>query len=236
MKVAVFYNSARKGSTWNSTEIFLKALSNLQTVEVDRYDLSQTMTQFCHGCFKCIEKGEALCPHRAQVQVVADSILDADLVILTSPVYGMDVSAQVKNLLDHLCFMWLSHRPEPQMFHTLGLTVVTSAGAGLKHATKTLQNSLRFWGVKKTYSIKVPVAASSWETVKPEVKAKLEKRLYLLAEQVAYDYSRGAKLKGNLFRGVMFRIMRQMHQKNDWNLVDRGHWESHGWLIGEKPF
>ena len=236
MKVAVFYNSSRKGSTWHSTELFLKALSNLQTVDIERYDLSQAMTQFCHGCFKCIEKGESQCPHRTQVAVMADSLLAADLIILTSPVYGMDVSAQVKNLLDHLCYMWLSHRPEPQMFHTLGLSVVTSAGAGLNHATKTLQNSLKFWGVKKTYSMKLPVAASSWDTVKPETKAKMEKRMYLLAEQVAFDYSRGTKLRGNLFRDMMFRMMRRMHQKNDWNLLDRGHWENHGWLIGERPF
>lgn len=236
MKVAVIYNSARKGSTWHSTELFIKSLSNLQPTQVERFDLSQTMPQFCHGCFKCIEKGENLCPHREQVSVIAAAIMDADLVILTSPVYGMDVSAQVKNLLDHMCFMWLSHRPEPKMFNVLGISVVTSAGAGLNHATKTLQNSLKFWGVKKTYQVKLPTAASSWEAVKPEKKAKLEKQLELLAEKVAFDFASGQKLRGNLFRAFMFRAMRQMHKKNDWNLVDREHWENHGWLIGEKPF
>jgi len=55
----------------------------------------------------------------------------------------------MKALPDHLCFMWMSHRPHPAMFSKVGLTISTTAGAGLSHTAKTLRNSLTFWDVRR---------------------------------------------------------------------------------------
>ena len=82
----------------------------------------------------------------AAVTPLVRAVLDADLIVLTSPVYGLDVTGQMKAFIDHLCFMWISHRPNPQMFSTIGLTVVTTAGAGLKHATKNVEELLDLLG------------------------------------------------------------------------------------------
>jgi len=34
----------------------------------------------------------------------------------------------------------------------------------------------------------------------------------------------------------MFSMMRTMHKKNDWALLDKKHWEDMGWLGKERPW
>ncbi len=55
------------------------------------------------------------------------------------------------------------------MFQTVGVIVTTTAGAGLGHTAKTIQNSLKFWGVKKIFSYRKAVNALKWSEV-PEEK------------------------------------------------------------------
>jgi multimeric flavodoxin WrbA len=104
-------------------------------------------------------------PARLVQKPIVDAVTQSDLVILTSPVYGFDVSGQMKALIDHLCFMWMSHRPNPMMFNKIGLTVATTAGAGLGHTAKTMKNSLTYWGVKKVFSYNNRVSAMKWGDV-----------------------------------------------------------------------
>jgi NAD(P)H-dependent FMN reductase len=99
----------------------------------------------------CFLNGEDTCPHASFTKPIIEAMAGADLIILTSPVYAMDVSGQMKALLDHLCFMWMSHRPDLRMFDKVGVTVSTTAGAGLGHAAKTLKNCLVFLGVKRVF-------------------------------------------------------------------------------------
>ena len=72
---------------------------------------------------------------------------EADLIILTSPVYVYHVTAPMKNFLDHQGHRWMVHRPRPEMFHKQAVCISTAAGAGMKSTNKDMQDSLFFWGV-----------------------------------------------------------------------------------------
>ena len=141
------------------------------------------MPHFCNGCFSCFYNGEDTCPHAPFVTPIVKALLDADLIILTSPVYGLDVSGQMKALVDHLCWMWMSHRPNPKMVNKIGLTVTTTAGMGLGRAAKTLRNSLTFWGVKKSFSFKGRVSAMKWSDISEKTMAKVDKETAALAKK-----------------------------------------------------
>jgi len=159
-----------------------------------------------------------------------------DLVVLTSSVYALDVTGQMKALLDHLCYMWISHRPDPRMFGKLGLTVVTTAGAGLNHTTKTLRNSLRYWCVQRTCSFRGRVAAMKWDDVSEQTRGKIRKNAARLARRISKAAENTKKLPNPLFRSLMFKTMSGAQKKNDWNPTDRRHWEDNGWLAGAKPW
>ncbi len=236
MKITVIHGNARHGSTWSCANLFLQELAKYDTVDVSSFTLPKEMPHFCNGCFSCFYNGEQTCPHAASMAPILEAVLGADLLILTSPIYAMDVSGQMKALLDHLCFMWISHRPNPLMFNKIGLTITTTAGAGLGHATKTLRNSLRFWGVKRVFSFRQAVSAMKWSDVTEKKQAQINRQVAGMARKIAQSFARREQLPSPIFRRIFFFMMSGMMRKNTWNPRDRQHWESHGWLNGVKPF
>lgn len=234
MKITIINGNVRHGNTWHCMEEFKQALSKYGDVETTEFTLPRDMPSFCRGCFSCFFKGEQTCPDAQYTKPIVDALEEADVIVMTSPIYALDVSGQMKALLDHLCFMWVSHRPNPVMFKKVGVIFTTTAGAGLGHATKTLKKTFTFWGVKRTFVFKKAVAAMKWDDVAEKKKREIKKEAAKLAKRVA------AAAKGNkrpkLFFRVMFSLMKGMQKKNDWNPTDRAHWEKNGWLDGGSPF
>lgn len=236
MKIAVVNGNQRRGSTWNCKELLLQELSRYGETEIKEFTLPRDLPHFCAGCFSCFMKGEQTCSHAGSVSPIVAAFEEADLIILTSPVYAMDVSGPMKSLLDHLCFMWMSHRPNPRMFRKVGLIITTTAGAGSSHAGKTLKNSMRFWGVNRIFQFSPSVSASKWDDVDPAKKEKLIKTVRKLAPKIAAAADGAGRALPNPVRSVLFHAMKSMMKKNDWNPYDRDHWEHNGWLSGKKPY
>ncbi len=230
MKVVVINGNARHGSTWHSMDAIIQELGRFGSVETTEFFLPKDMPHFCAGCYSCFYKGEQACPHAQSVQPIAQAILDADVVILTSSVYAMDVTGQMKALLDHLCYMWMSHRPNPKMFGKVGLAITTTAGAGLGHTAKTMRDSLKFWGAARVLNFKNAVSAMKWSDVSDKKKARIQKNAARLAKRIAGYVKKGDKMPAPLFRSFFMGIMKGMMSKNTWNPRDRKHWENHGWI------
>ncbi|HWT75237.1 MAG TPA: NAD(P)H-dependent oxidoreductase [Mobilitalea sp.] len=236
MKITVINGNTRHGSTWHCMDLFRRELEKYEEIQLKEISLPKDMPHHCVGCFSCFYKGEQACPHYEAVHPIITALEEADLIIMTSPVYAFDVSGGLKALLDHLSYMWLSHRPNPAMFQKVALTITTTAGAGLSHTTKTMKQSLSFWGVKKVYTYKKAVAAMKWEDVTPKKKAEIEKAIAGKAKKIYRTVHNRNKIPYPLFGKFMFNIMKGMQKSNNWNPTDRKHWESQGWLEGSKPY
>lgn len=236
MKAVIVNGNMRKGSTWNCMDQVIRELGKYEPVERVEFYLPKDMPDHCLGCFSCFYRGEENCPHSHFTQPIVKEFLEADLIVLTSPVYGMDVSGQMKTFIDHLCYMWMSHRPDPNMFNKIGLSISTTAGAGLGHTTKTMRNSLKFWGVKRIYSFKISSSAMKWSDVTEKRRAKIEKISKVIASKIYKAFKNRDKLSNPIFRSIFFKMMKGMQTKNNWNLKDRDYWESKGWLDGTNPF
>jgi multimeric flavodoxin WrbA len=234
MKMVIINGSERHGSTWHCMDAVRAALGRCGEVEAAEFFLPRDMPHFCRGCFSCFYNGAHTCPHAQSVQPIQAALLEADVIVLTSPVYGLDVSGQMKVLLDHLCYMWMSHRPEPAMFRKIGLTVTTTAGMGLGHTAKTLRHSLKYWGALRVLSFALPVSAMKWSDVTDKKKVRIEKDAARIARRVAGYAARANRLAPTLFRRFVFAMMKAMMRGNTWNARDRQHWADQGW-IPEKP-
>ena len=236
MKITVINGNMHHGSTWHCKDLLVQKISERVPTQVTEFYLPKDLPHFCSGCFSCFVNGEETCPHRDFILPIVTALEDADLVILTSPVYGLDVSGQLKALLDHLCFMWLSHRPNPKMFNTVGISFTTTAGAGLSHTTKTMQNSLKFWGVKKRFASKQAVAALKWSDITDKKRRQIEQNMEKLAPKATQAVAEIEHRRSPIFRKFMFSVMKKMMKNNGWNPKDREFWEANGWLSGSKPF
>lgn len=235
MKIAVIYGSMHKGSTYNCVKIILNKLQDKDT-EIEEYFLPKDMPYFCCSCFSCFLKGEETCPHFNEMSPIVKSMDDADLIILSSPVYVCDVSGQMKAFLDHLAYRWMPHRPSEAMFHKVGLVVSTAAGAGTRATNKTMKKTFTYCGISKIYSFGANVAAMSFEDINIKKKNKIEKKLDKLANKIKKAVKVSNKRSPGMFVKIIFNLMKLSHKNNNWNKTDYNYWKNKGWLNEKKPW
>ena len=145
MKCIIIYGSPRKRNTWSIVEEVKKNIPG----EYEEIHLLQEDIGMCKGCFLCIKEGEDKCPHYNKIRPIIEKIRKSDKIIISSPVYALNITVLLKNFFDHTAYLY--HRPE--FFTKIGLVVVTTAGAGDKKVSNYIDETLRHWGVNKAYKI-----------------------------------------------------------------------------------
>lgn len=72
--------------------------------ETQRYDLAVAELNYCVGCSQCYRTGR--CQYDDEVEAIKDAMLNADGIVLGSPVYLGGVTAQLKTVMDR-CGMFV---------------------------------------------------------------------------------------------------------------------------------
>ena len=99
MKVVGINGSARKDG--NTALIISKVFDELNTegIETDLIQLAEYEIQPCRGCFACKGRGNCVFANDGFAEIFS-RMVEADGVILGSPVYSADVSAKMKAFLE----------------------------------------------------------------------------------------------------------------------------------------
>ena len=85
---------------------------------------------FCRACYACKETG--VCAIKDDMAEVLQKMIDADVIVLASPVYFYSVDAQLKALIDRTVARWLEVKDKEFYY------IVTAADAELQSAETTL--------------------------------------------------------------------------------------------------
>jgi len=236
MKITIINGSPRKGNTYAATQIFKNEMATCGEVIFAEFFLPQDMPQFCIGCMSCFDKGENTCPHSEYTLAILESILGADAIIFTTPVYVVQTTGAVKAFLDHYGFLFIGHRPHLEMFGKKAFVISTTAAAGTKEAIKTIVTSLKFWGINRIYSLGFIMRAESWGTIKPKRKVKFESKLKKSARRFYKEVASGKKRRPYLFTRMMYTVCRIMIKGYDETTsLDKRYWMEKG-LFGKSPF
>ena len=147
MKITVINATEKRGVTYRLKEMFLAEFKN--KANITEYYLPKDCPNFCVGCTNCILKGEKACKDAEYIERIDRSLLEADLIVMTSPAYVFHATGAIKNLLDHFAYRWLPHRPAPEMFGKRAVIITQCLGAGAKSAAKDIKHSLSWWGISK---------------------------------------------------------------------------------------
>lgn len=158
---------------------------------------------------------------------------EADLIILTSPVYVYHVTAPMKNFLDHQGHRWMVHRPKPEMFHKQAVCISTAAGAGMKNTNKDMQDSLFFWGVPKVYKIGIAVRSVNWDTISPQIRQKIDQAVNKTAAKILKN---NGKVKPGIKTKGFFSVMRMLQSKGGLSKPDAEYWKAMGWTGNKRPW
>lgn len=138
MKVLAINGSSRKGG---NTEILLKAvLAPVEAagIETEIYQIGGKLVHGCTGCRTCRESGDPVCIFKNDVMndVIAKMIA-ADAIIIGSPVYFTDVTAEIKALIDRAGYCTLGRR---LLRRKVGAAVAAVRRGGAVHTVDSINH------------------------------------------------------------------------------------------------
>lgn len=211
MKYVIINGSPRKKNTWAVVNQVKKSLNG----EFEEIQLMKEKIPLCIGCFNCVCRGEEKCPHYDKINPIVEKIMEADGIIIASPVYAMNVTALLKNFFDHTAYFY--HRP--RFFTKKALVVVTTAGAGHKDVSKYMDETLRHWGVNKVYKLAFKCGGKdSLET----------KKIDEVAKQFRDDVESGKTHSPKVMDVIFYEVWRVMALKDDHIEPDIKYWHETG--------
>lgn len=203
-KVVAINGSPHEGAA-NTSMMIGMIQGNLEKegFELEQIILSQHNIHYCYGCAVCLEKGS--CWIKDDYRAIAEKMLAADAVILGSPVYVLNVTAQMKTFLDRS--LGFGHRPRENW--KPGLAVCVSAGLEEVAVSRYLSSVLRIFGAFSIGEFTSIAVGPGQFLGKDAVEA------------------RAADLAGDLVRAVREK------RRYPANSEDRQFWQFMGWLVSE---
>jgi len=238
MNIVVINGTELKGCTYSMKDTFLSAMGEGHSIT--EYYLPKDCPVFCTGCKACFYKDISVCPHSQYTVPIWDSVLKADLLVITSPSYVFNLTAQLKALFDHYATKWMAHSPEKQMFSKQAVIITNAIGQGMGKTARSIRDSLDFWGVARTYVIKQALFQAKWSDIDNKrilsITAQCEKIAVKLIKRK--HVKPRFKIKGLFY---VMKIAQIMINKSELkagkkSTKDYLYWKENGWLNNQKPW
>ena len=237
MKIAIINGTEKRGVTYRMKEIFLEQFRD--DSEITEYYLPGDGPGFCMGCTACFRNDQIRCKDSEKVQKIEKSMLEADLLVFTSPAYVFHTTGAMKAMLDHFGYRWMPHRPAKEMFGKRAVIITQCLGAGGKSAAKDIKDSLSWWGIStiKVVSFKL-MSEIDWDKIEDKRKASFKKKLDSIAQKMrAIDYSRpghtGVVVKAKFYA---VRMLQTSLGKQNPEYTDFKYWNENGWIGKVRPW
>ena len=222
MNITVINGTEKHGVTYRLKEMFLAEFRDKATIT--EYYLPKDCPSFCTGCLSCTLKGESTCKDAEYIGRIDKSLLEADLIVMTSPAYVFHATGAMKAFLDHFAYRWIPHRPAPEMFGKRAVIITQCLGNGAKSAAKDIKHSLSWWGISK-------IGIFTGALMSDIVWEKLSRKFAHI------DYTKPAHT--NLitkFKVFFCRMMQKSIHKSDPEYLDGKYWAEQGWLDSGRPW
>ncbi len=139
MKVVAFNGSPRKdGNTAILINHLFRELEK-EGIETELVQLSGKEIRGCIACYKCVENKDQRCSVKNDVaNECIEKMIGADGIILGSPTYFTDVTAEMKALIDRAGFVSIANGG---MFkNKVGAAVVAMRRSGAVHTLDTINH------------------------------------------------------------------------------------------------
>jgi multimeric flavodoxin WrbA len=139
MKVLAINGSPRKGG---NTEIVLKTVFQeleKEGIETELVQVGGKLVHGCTACLKCREMKDGRCHIKNDsINQIIQKMLEADGIILGSPVYFADITTEMKALID--VSGYVTRGNGHLLRRKVGAAVVVERRGGALHAFETLNN------------------------------------------------------------------------------------------------
>ncbi len=128
--VLILSGSPRKGGNSDFLcDCFAKGATEAGNT-VEKVSVTEKNISPCRGCYACKESGT--CVIKDDMESLLQKMIDADVIVLASPVYFYSIDAQLKAVIDRTVARWLEVRDKEFYY------IVTMADEELTSADTTL--------------------------------------------------------------------------------------------------
>jgi multimeric flavodoxin WrbA len=139
MKVIAFNGSPRKGG---NTQLLIEEVFKVleaENIETELFHLGGKLVHGCTACQMCREKKDNKCHIKNDILNLAiEKMVEADAIILGSPVYFGDVTTEIKALIDVAGYVTRANGH--LLARKVGAGVVAVRRAGMLHTFDTINN------------------------------------------------------------------------------------------------
>lgn len=212
MKVFVLIGSMRgeKSEEFHVIKSFLQD-KEFNNAIIDYIFVNKVKIENCLGCCKCFETG--LCPlqEKDDMGIIKQKLLDADLIIISSPVYLHHISGATKTLLDRISY-WA---------HIFGLigkrTVVCSSTAvsGNEYVISYLKKAMTAFGCYIVGEI---------TSYKMQTSEELNENFRKIVNCLIESINNPANSKPTSFQNELFYTLKSTYSK-DSNSYEANYWK-----------
>lgn len=130
-KVLILSGSPRKfGNSDLLAEEFKKG-AEASGNQVEKIRVAEKNVGYCHACYYCRDHGGE-CAIKDDMSEILQKMIDADVIVLASPVYFYSIDAQLKAVIDRTVARWLEVKNKEFYF------IVTCAEEELSAAKTTV--------------------------------------------------------------------------------------------------
>lgn len=152
MKILAISGSPnKKGNTWSVLESIKE---NYPSIDFKLLSLSEVNLEPCLGCYMCVRRGPEICPRKDDRDMIIQEILDADGIVLASPVYVNHATALTKNLFERLGYE--GHRP--RFYDKFAMVIAVCGMFGAKETNKYMSNILTSFGFSVVSALELQIA------------------------------------------------------------------------------
>ena len=131
-KVLILSGSPRKGGNSDLLcDAFLRGASEAGH-EVEKIRVSEKKISYCSACYYCRDHG-GVCAKKDDMAELLQKIIDADVIVLSSPVYFYSIDAQLKTVIDRTVARWTEVRDKEFYY------IITCADKDRESQERTLE-------------------------------------------------------------------------------------------------
>lgn len=130
-KVLILSGSPRKnGNSDILCDEFMKGATESGN-EVEKIRVAEKKIGYCRACYAC--RGTGVCAIKDDMADILQKMIDADVLVLASPVYFYSIDAQLKALIDRTVARWTEVKDKEFYY------IVTAADGENESAETTIQ-------------------------------------------------------------------------------------------------
>lgn len=138
MKIAAILGSPRENGNTGCLIDYALSEINKRGIETEKVLLSRHTVNPCLGHEKC--RTFSVCTQKDDAPAILEKMKDADGIILGSPVYFYDMTAQMKAIIDRSYFLY-THRI--RLKAVCAGIIVVAGGGGVEHASAAIKRFIK---------------------------------------------------------------------------------------------